>query len=111
MTRAAQLGELLRVLDRITNPYYGHEPSGHCALFAIAEEKIAAAGGAEIAHENIFGAEARVEELCAVRFFQIEQDVFRRRLMAGGHHVQPLERVGLVAGAEFIEPFRGVREL
>lgn len=30
--------------------------------------------------------------------------------MAGGHHVEPLERVGLVAGAEFVEEFGGVGE-
>jgi hypothetical protein len=30
--------------------------------------------------------------------------------VAGGHHVEPLERVGFVAGAEFVEEFGGVGE-
>ena len=31
--------------------------------------------------------------------------------MAGGHHVEPLDRVGLVAGAEFVEVVGGIGEL
>ncbi len=31
--------------------------------------------------------------------------------MAGRHHVEPLDGVGLVAGAEFVEVVGGVREL
>ncbi len=68
------------------------------------------AGGAEVADEDVLGAEAGLEELEAVGFFQVEQDLFRRGLVAGGHHVEPLERVGFVAGAEFIEKFGGVGE-
>jgi len=31
--------------------------------------------------------------------------------VAGGHHVEPLDGIGFVAGAEFVEPFRGFGEL
>ncbi len=31
--------------------------------------------------------------------------------MARGHHVEPLDGIGFVAGAEFVEPFRGFGEL
>lgn len=31
--------------------------------------------------------------------------------MARGHHAEPLQRIRLVAGAQFIEPIGGVREL
>ena len=51
------------------------------------------------------------QELGAVGFFQVEADVFGRGLVAGGHHVQPLDGVGFVAGAEFVEPVGGVGEL
>lgn len=47
----------------------------------------------------------------AVGLAKIEIDVFGGRLVAGGHHGEPLERVGFVAGAKFVEPFRGVGEL
>jgi hypothetical protein len=81
------------------------------AFFAVAEEEIAAASGAEVADEDVLGAEAGIEELRAIGFAQIEEHVFGRRLVAGRHHVEPLERVGLVAGAKFIEPGGSLREL
>ena len=81
------------------------------AFFAVAEEEIAAAGGAEIADKDVFGGKARGEELGAVGFAKIEVDALGRRLVAGGHHAEPLERVGLIAGAEFVEPFGGVWKL
>jgi hypothetical protein len=56
-------------------------------------------------------AQAGVEELGAIGFFQIEQDILRGRLVAGGHPVEPLERVGLVAGSEFVKPVGSVWEL
>jgi len=85
--------------------------AGLGALFAVAEEEIGVAGGAEIADEDILGAEAGGEELGKIGFFQVEEDVFGRGLVAWGHHVEPLDRVGFVAGAEFVEPIGGVGEL
>lgn len=81
------------------------------ALFAVAEEEIGVAGGAEVADEDVLGAEADGEELGAIGFFQVEEDVFGRGLVAWGHHVEPLDGIGFIAGAEFVEPFGGVGEL
>ncbi len=100
-----------RALIRITKADDGHEAAGGGAFLAVAEKKIAAAGGAEIAHENIFCAHSGIEELRAIRFFQIEQNVFGWRLVAGRHPAEPLKRIRLVAGAEFIEPIGGIRKL
>ena len=69
------------------------------------------AGGAEVADEDVLGAETDVEELGAIGFAEIEEDVFGRRLVAGGHHVQPFDGIRFVAGAEFVEPVGGVGEL
>ena len=55
--------------------------------------------------------ETCVEEQRAIGFAEVEKNVLWRGLMAGRGHVQPLERIGLVAGAEFIEPVRGIRKL
>ena len=85
--------------------------SGHGAFFTVAEEKIASAGGAEIADEDILRAEAGFEELRTIGFAQIEQNVFRWRLVAGGHHVEPLQRIWFVAGAQFVEPAGSIGEL
>jgi len=81
------------------------------ALFPVAEEQVGAAGGAEIVDEDVLGAEAGGEELGAIGFFQVEEDVFGRGLVARGHHVEPLDGIGFVAGTEFVEPFGGVGEL
>ena len=81
------------------------------ALFAVAEEEIGVAGGAEVADEDVLGAEAGSEELGAIGFFQVEEDVSGRGLVAWGHHVEPLDGIGLVARAEFVEPFGGIGEL
>ena len=89
----------------------GEEATGLGALFAVAEEEIGAAGGAEVADEDVLGAEAGGEELGAIGFFQVEEDVFGRGLVAWGHHVEPLDGIGFVAGTEFVEPFGGVGEL
>src|SRR6266403_5508256 len=85
----------------------GHEAAALRAFFAVAKEEVAAAGGAEIADEDVGGAEARAEKLGAIGFTEIEQDVFGRRLVAGRHHIEPLDGVGFVASTEFVEPFRG----
>ena len=81
------------------------------ALFAVAEEEAGVAGGAEIADENVLGAETDGEELGAIGFFQVEEDVFGRGLVTWGHHVEPLDGIGFVAGAEFVEPIGGIGEL
>jgi len=81
------------------------------AFFAVAEEKIALAGGAEVAYEDVGGAEAGAQELGAVGFAEVEKDVFGRGLVARGHHVQPLDGIGFVTGAEFVEPLGGFGEL
>jgi len=89
----------------------GEEAAGKRAFFAITEEQIAAAGGAEIAEENVLAAKAGFEKLGAVGFAKIEEDAFGRRLVAGRLHVEPLKRVRLVTGAKFVEPFRSVGKL
>jgi hypothetical protein len=75
------------------------------AFFAVAEQEIAAASGAEIANEDVWSAKASAEELGAIGFAEIEQNTLGRRLMAGRHHIHPLNGIRLVAGAEFVEPF------
>src|SRR3989440_1495494 len=89
----------------------GQEAAALRAFFTIAEEEIAAAGGAEIADEDVGGAEPGAEELAAIGFAEIEEDIFGRGLVARGHHVEPLDGVGLVAGAEFVKPFGGFGKL
>jgi len=81
------------------------------AFFAVAEEEIAAAGGAEIADKDVLFGEAGGKELGAIGFAKVEVDISGGRLVAGGHHAKPLEGVGLIAGSEFVEPFGGVRKL
>lgn len=56
-------------------------------------------------------AEAGGEELGAVGFAKVEQDALRGWLVAWGRHVEPLERIGFVAGAKLVEPFCGISEL
>ena len=81
------------------------------ALFAVAEEEIGAAGGAEVARQDVSGTKAIGEELGAIGLFEVEVDVFGLGLVTRGHHVEPLDGVGFVAGAEFVEPIRGFGEL
>src|SRR6267378_4468926 len=89
----------------------GQEAAALRAFFTIAEEDIAAAGGAEIADKDVGGAEACAEELGAIGFAEIEENVFGQGLVAGGHHVEPLDGIGFVAGTEFVEPVGGFGEL
>lgn len=49
--------------------------------------------------------------MSAIGFAEIEENVLGRRLVAGGHHVEPLDGIGFVAGAEFVEPFGGFGKL
>ncbi len=81
------------------------------AFFAVAEEEVAAARGAQIADEDVWGAQAGAEELSAIGFAEVEQDILGRALVARGHHIHPLNRIGLVTGAEFVEPFGGFGKL
>ncbi len=89
----------------------GEEAAALGAFFAVTEEEVAAAGGTEIADEDVWGAEAGCEELGAIGFAKVEQNVFGRGLVAGGHHVHPLDGIRLIAGAEFVEPFGGFGKL
>lgn len=82
----------------------GEETAGHGAFLAIAENEIAVTGGAKIVGEDVLRAEAGVEKLRAIGFAEVQENVFRWRLMAGRLHVEPLKRIWLVAGAEFVEP-------
>ncbi len=89
----------------------GHQAAAARAFLAIAEEKIRAAGGAEITRIDVLSGDACFEKLRAIGGAKIEADVFRRRLVAGRQHVQPLEGIGLIAGAKLIEPIGGIRKL
>jgi len=89
----------------------GQEAAGFRTFLAVAEEEVAAAGGAEIADEDVGGEETGVKELGAIGFAEIEEDVLGRGLVAGGHPVEPLDGIGFVAGAEFVEPLGGFGEL
>jgi hypothetical protein len=89
----------------------GEKAAGLGAFFAITEEEITATGGAEVADEDVLFAEAGVEELGAVDLPKIEEDILGGRLVARRHPAEPLERVGLIAGAKFVEPFGSVGKL
>jgi len=80
-------------------------------LFAVGEEEVGSAGGAEVDGVDVLGAEAGGQELGTIGFAEVKEDALGRGLVAGGHHVEPLDRVGLVAGAEFVKIVWGVREL
>jgi hypothetical protein len=95
----------------LTDADGGHEAAAQGTLLAIAEEEVAAAGGAKVADEDVWSAETGADELGTIGFTEVEEDVFGRGLVAGGHHVQPLDGIGLVAGAEFVEPLGGFGEL
>ena len=82
-----------------------HKAAGGAAFFAIAEEEVAAAGGAQVTDCNVLRAQASFEELSAIGLAEVEENIFRRRLMAGRLHVEPLQWIGLVTSAQFIEPF------
>jgi hypothetical protein len=77
----------------------------------VAEEQAGVASGAEVAGVNIFGQEACGQELRPIGFAKIEVDVFRGWLVAGRFHVEPLERIGLFAGAGLVEIVGSVGEL
>ena len=102
----------IRVTLKIrVHPNHGEQPAGDRTLFAIAEEEIGAAGGAEVIDKDISCLETSIEQLSAIGFAKIEVHVFGRRLMTGWHHVQPLKGIRLIAGTEFVEPFGRINKL
>ena len=80
-------------------------------MFAVAEEQVGAAGGAKVTDKDVLLPQAGSEELATVSFAEIEADVFGRRLVAGRHHGEPLEGIGLFAGAGLVEPTGGIGKL
>ena len=85
--------------------------AGEAGLAAVAEEKIGMASGAEAAAKNILRADAGRKELRAVCFGKIEVYIPRRWLVAGRRHVEPLQRIGFISSARFIEMLRGIGKL
>ena len=81
------------------------------AFLAVAEKKVASAGGAQVADEDVCGTEASTKELSTISFAKVEEDALGRGLVAGGHHIEPLDGIGFVAGTEFVEPFGGISKL
>ena len=93
------------------NANNGLEAATHGSFLAVAEEKVWAAAGTKITQEDVRGREAGIEKLSAVGFREIEEDALGQGLVAGRHHVEPLDGVGFVAGAEFVEPVGSVGKL
>src|SRR5260370_3088003 len=89
----------------------GEEAADLGVFVAVAEEEVTTAGGAKIADEDVLVAEAGAEKLGAVGFAEVEEDAFGWGLVARGHHVQPLDGIGFVAGVKFGEPVGGFGEL
>ena len=89
----------------------GQEAAALGAFLAVAEEKVATAGGAQAADEDVGGTDASAKKLGAIGFAEVEEDVFGRGLMARRLHIQPLNGIGLVTSAEFVEPLGGIGEL
>ena len=69
------------------------------------------AGGAKARRKDTFFGDSGGEKLRAIGFGEIEVNVFGRGLVAGGHHVEPLERVGFFAGVRLVEIIGGIGEL
>ena len=89
----------------------GEEAAGAGTLLAVAEEEVGAAGGAEIADEDIFVEEAGGQKLRAVGLAEIEANVSGGRLVARRGHIEPLERVGFFSGASLVEPVVSIVKL
>lgn len=89
----------------------GHESTGLGTLLAVGEKEIRSAGCAEVADKDVLRAQTRGSQLGAVRFLEVEEEAPGRWLVAGGHHVEPLDGVGLVTGAEFVKKVRCLRKL
>ncbi len=98
-------------LDWLTYADNGEKAAGERAFAAVAEEQAGVAGGAEVAVVDIFGEQTGGHELRTIGSAKIEVDVFRRWLVTGRLHVEPLQRIGFFAGAGLIEIVRGIGEL
>ncbi len=98
-------------LDWLTYADNGEKTAGEWAFAAVAEEQAGVAGGAEVAVVDIFGEQTGGHELRTIGSAKIEVDVFRRWLVTGRLHVEPLQRIGFFAGAGLIEIVRGIGEL
>jgi hypothetical protein len=94
-----------------SDSYRGQKPAGGGAFPSVTEKQAGVAGGAEITDKNVFPCEASGNKLRTVGFAEVQADIFGRRLVARGHHVEPLQGIGFVASAEFIEPLFGAGEL
>lgn len=81
------------------------------AFFPVGEEEVRTAGAAKIHDMDVARLQSGGEELGAIGFAEVEEDVFRRRLVAGRGHVEPLERIRFVSGPKLIEIGGGVGEL
>jgi hypothetical protein len=90
---------------------YAQQAAAAGAFFAVAEQKVGVAGGTEAADVDVLGAETGFEELRAIGFAEVEPNLVGGWLVARRHHVEPLQGVGLVAGAEFVEELGGAGEL
>jgi hypothetical protein len=95
----------------IPKPNGGEEAARAWALLAVTEEQAGAAGGAEVADKDVLFAQTGGQELGTVGFAEVEANVFWRRLVTRGHHVEPLEGIGLFAGAGLVEPVGGIGKL
>src|SRR2546422_8148384 len=84
-------------------------------LAAITEEKVSAAGRAQLARNDVRRFHTCVKQLPAVGCAQVEPDARRRGVVTRRGHREPLERVWFLAGGQLIErpvkPFAGLRKL
>jgi len=81
------------------------------AFAAVAEKHVGVTSGAKTANENILRAQTCGEELRSIRLRKVEVHIARRGLVARWRHAEPLQRIGLIAGARLIEIFRRIGEL
>src|SRR5580698_2305956 len=93
------------------NPDHPQQSPAHCPFLAVAEQPIHVARRAKLRHKNILLQHSGLKQLQLVRLLQIEQHLLRGRLMPRRHHVQPLQRVRLVARPQLIKKFRCIEKL
>lgn len=73
-----------------------HHSSGHAVLGAVGKQDVGAAGGAESDFRDIFRGESGVEQLAAVGFGQVEEDLLGQFTVAGGARSQEEQRIFFV---------------
>ena len=100
-----------RDCSRLPDANDRHEAAGAGAFAAVTEEEVRVAGRAEAAGENVLRAQASGNELRAVGSGEIEMHIAGRGLVARGHHVEPLQGIGLFACSRLIKVFGRIREL